>query len=455
MSIVEVVGRLDSNFAWDGNAILEDGDLAIGKPFPGELRGAFVAVMSDGNDRWRVLRDPLGLNKLFWVAGADGTIAIAARPHTLTQAGWSFDQIWAVPRGAVFELGGEDSDDEGQSMWPQPWSTAATDESTDLERIATKIRDRISGYLEAIAAAHRGSSVFVCLSGGLDSSGIAAMAREHFPDVTAVTFDLARPGDEASDDRAAAKRVARDLSLPFLEVVATDDELLAMLDVVLVAGIDWRDFNVHAGLVNAVLAEAIQEATATGHQDETSIVLTGDLANAFLVDYHAEEYRGTPYYELPSLPPGRLRTSLVQGLDTCHREIGVFAAWGLPVVQPFSAATREYLALPESLLTLADRKQEVSRLIFGQRLPAYVYSRPKVRAQMGSAQPGHGVLAACAGRGVSAAPLRRRFAELHQADDKALDRFIRAGRYRARKPGPASNGAGDPPGCPRTGRAQQ
>ena len=452
MSTIKVLGQLDPNFAWDGKSILTDADLAIGTAVPSHLRGAVAAVLTDGNDRWRLVRDPLGLNKLFWAAEADGSLAVAACPHVLTQARWSLDEIHALPRGSVCDLDGRGSEGQQQSIRPESWFSGDATRSTDLEHIAGEIRAGIGGYLEALAAAHPGSPVFVCLSGGLDSSGIAAMTCEHFSEVTAVTFDLARPGNEASDDRGAAQRLARDLGLPFLEAIVTADQLLANLDAVLIGGIDWRDFNVHAALVNAVLAATIRDSTKECHEGRSPIVLTGDLANEFLVDYHAEEYRGAQYYELPALSPAALRRSLIQGLDTCHREIGVFAAWNLALVQPYAAATDAYLALPESFLTRDDRKQELSRLIFDKQLPSYIYERPKVRAQMGSLQPGYGVLAACADHGVTAASLRRRFAELHQVEDhKALDRFIRAGRYRSKVPSlaapdPGAEGATVPTG---------
>jgi len=102
---------------------------------------------------------------------------------------------------------------------------------------------------------------FVCLSGGLDSTGIAVLVREHFRNVVAVGFDLQRPDGRMSEDRQVAERLARDLDLPLLEADVTEDRLFDMLDTVLVEGIDWRDFNVHAGLVNAVLAQAIAGAT--------------------------------------------------------------------------------------------------------------------------------------------------------------------------------------------------
>ena len=129
---------------------------------------------------------------------------------------------------------------------------------------------------------------------------------------------------------------------------------------------------------------------------EPVLVFTGDLANEFLVDYHPERYKGTTYYELPRLPAVALRASLVRGLDSCHREVGVFGAWGLSVVQPYAVAVDAYLALDSEFLGREERKQELCREIFGDLLPGYVYSRPKVRAQAGSPGLGGGVLAACA-----------------------------------------------------------
>ena len=54
--------------------------------------------------------------------------------------------------------------------------TAMKVEMTDAA--ARRIRSTLNRYLTALAAAHAGERVFVCLSGGLDSSGIAALASE-------------------------------------------------------------------------------------------------------------------------------------------------------------------------------------------------------------------------------------------------------------------------------------
>jgi hypothetical protein len=228
--------------------------------------------------------------------------------------------------------------------------------------------------------------------------------------------------------------VAGELGLGLLEADPNEKELLDHLDTVLVDGVDWRDFNVHAGLVNAVLARAIAQA---GGRFARPLVFTGDLANEFLIDYAAERYQGETYYELPRLSPRMLRASLVRGLDTSHREVGVFGGFGVPVVQPYAVAVDTYLALPEDFLLLPERKERLCRAIFGERLPAFVYERPKARAQTGGAE-GAGVLGACLRHGIDAHYLRARFAELHGVEDSAaLDRFVRAGLYRSGIPAPA------------------
>jgi asparagine synthetase B (glutamine-hydrolysing) len=434
VSGVRVVGELDHNFAWNGERLYEPSDFRVNSRLTCELRGTAASVEGDGSGRWRILRDPLGLNKLFWAESAD-TVLIAARPRRLVDEGSAFEDIRAVPRGYVLDFSSSESDPVQHSIRPSSWFEPDGRRGAGIETIAAEIRRALHGYLAAIAAKYPAAQVFVCLSGGLDSSGIAALAREHFSNVVAASFDLERRRGQASEDRQTAERLARDLGMPVLGATVREDELFAALDSVLVEGIDWRDFNVHAALVNAALAAAIREAVGGREAGVSVLVLTGDLANEFLVDYQPEIYRGATYYGLPRLEPSALRTSLIQGLDSCQREIGIFEAWGLPVVQPYAAAVDAYLALPEGFLRLEDRKQQLARAVIGSRLPEYVYARPKVRAQVGSSDPAGGVLAACVDRGFDGPWLRRRFAELHGVGDpSALDRFIRGGRYRAATP---------------------
>jgi asparagine synthetase B (glutamine-hydrolysing) len=434
MTGVRVVGSLDPTAAWDGTRVFSDDDLGPGTVIPERLRGAAVAVRGDEADGWRLFRDPLGIDKLFWVRDRDRGIVVSARPRRLVDAGHRFEDVFSMPSGTVIDIAGENGDPRLRSIVPSSWFAGEGGGGSDVEELGSRIRITLESYLGAVASTLRPKNVFVCLSGGLDSSGIAAIARQVFPTAVAVSFDLKRSGGSSSDDRDAAERVARDLKMPLRAVTVTEDELLDHLDMVLIEGIDWRDFNVHAALVNAALAQAIAHER---DKADVTLVLTGDLANEFLVDYEPESYGDGTYYRLPRLRPAALRTSLVRGLDTCNREIGIFSAFDLHLVQPYAVAVDEYLRLPEEFLRREDRKQVLSRAIFGSLVPDHVYARKKVRAQIGSTDGG-GTLAACLDRGIDQRWLRRRFCELHEiADEGELDRFMRAGRYRSAVPSPA------------------
>jgi asparagine synthetase B (glutamine-hydrolysing) len=423
---VTIVGDLDPDLAWDGSGFYGGIEFAPDQPVPLGLRGAATAVCGDPIQGWRILRDPLGINKLFWTQSAGGDVHIAARPHRLIGAGDEFESIRAVPRGVVFDVTSRGR--ATTSLLPKGWTRNEPSSDGDWQRAARAIRTTLDLYLSAIAGASA-QRVFVCLSGGLDSTGIAVLAREHFPGAVFVSFDLSGPGRQSSEDRSVARRVAADLALPLLEVDVTVDELLENLDLVLREGIDWRGFNVHAALVNAAIAAGIRAEIGDA---SPALVLTGDLANEFLADYSPETFRGVTHYALPKLPPWELRASLVRGLDTSHREVGIFTAWGLTVVQPYAVAVDHYLALSAGFLADDDRKRRLCAAIFGRTLPDYVLARPKVRAQVGGRDGG--VLAACIDSGVDDQRLRTRFAALHRTNVDSLDRFIRAGLYRSGLP---------------------
>jgi hypothetical protein len=101
---VRVLGRLDPNFAWDGSRLYDRSDFRPGNDLPVDLRGAAASVEGGLSSVWRLLRDPLGINKLFWAEDAEGDILVAARPYLLVEAGHRFEEIRAIPSGSVVDL---------------------------------------------------------------------------------------------------------------------------------------------------------------------------------------------------------------------------------------------------------------------------------------------------------------------------------------------------------------
>jgi hypothetical protein len=118
-------------------------------------------------------------------------------------------------------------------------------------------------------------------------------------------------------------------------------------------------------------------------------------------------------------------------LDSGDREIGVFGAHGLEVLQPYSFLLDAYLRVPARLLGEEDSKQNLVKAVAGDLLPSFILERRKVRAQIGNAQRMSGILPLLVDSGRDSAWLRRRFCELfHVSDEGFLSRFLAMGMYR-------------------------
>lgn len=384
------------------NILLDDG------------RGHFATHERDG-DAHTLRRDPLGVNKLFF--GLDeGRVESATYLDDLRKGGWAPSQIWSVPSGHRVEI---DLGARTLSVVKEAGPEFVVDDDDSIEAHAARIRACLDDAFTSLADVLEGE-LFVTLSGGLDSTGIAVLAKEHLGDFTAVSFTV-EGEDREGGDLAAARRVADALGVRLLEVHMPREALAARVDDVIRWGQDWRDFNVHCGLVNLALAEALPRGAT---------VLTGDGMNELMADYSPVEVEGRVLYELPRLSPGKLRRYLVQGLDSGDREVGIFARRGVRTVQPYLLCADAYAALPERFVAHEGSKQELVRHVLGASVPAFVYDRPKVRAQVGSSQEVGGTVRVTLEAGLDQAALSARFRELFGFSERDQRKLIRAGYYR-------------------------
>jgi asparagine synthetase B (glutamine-hydrolysing) len=415
-----------ANHVWKGGCYAADLDLAaeIASASPFEsVRGHFALHQAEG-ERHLFARDPLGVDKLFFTLDRDGGVDVSNFLFDLIARGHSVDHIWSVPSGHWMEL------DADQEVLRLERYAHLFDGPADAEPHA-RVRAALDATFARLRDATRGRSLYVTLSGGLDSTTIATLARAHLGDFTAVTFkvdDGAARGQE-KDDLYYASLVAEELGVPLLTVEVDAERLADYLDVALVYGQDWRDFNVHCALVNAALGEAIQ-ARSTADDAHRPLVLTGDTMNELVADYSPVSYRGRTYYDLPDLPMDRVRRILVGGLDAGDREVGVFAHYGVDAIQPYALCAEAYTSLPAEWLSDPTVKQDLVRRVMGDMIPTPIYERPKVRAQVASSEEVGGTLAALVDRGIDQPRLTERFAELAGATTTQLGRLIRGGFYR-------------------------
>ena len=110
--------------------------------------------------------------------------------------------------------------------------------------------------------------------------------------------------------------------------------------------------------------------------------------------------------------------------------MGIFAHYGMDVIQPYAMLADAYASLPAAYVQNPDAKQRLVKKIMGEKIPAEIYARPKVRAQVGGSKKVGGTLAAMVDAGLTGDRLRQRFAELFNCTTDSTSRLIQAGLYR-------------------------
>jgi asparagine synthetase B (glutamine-hydrolysing) len=395
------------------------------------VTGHFALHLRDDDDRHLLVRDPLGVNKLFYAVTPDGDVRTSNYAVDLLREGQPMTRIQSVPLGHLVRLSPSRRAFALEKYANIPFADSEVDLPHDLTAHATRIRSKLEATFRTLAQTLSGRSVYVTMSGGLDSTGIAVMARRFIGEFVGVTFRVegGPSADLVKDDLHYARSVAQALGVPLEVVTVSRDALLSLIDSALVDGQDYRDFNVHCGLVNVALADALTARFGSSWTTPPA-VLTGDTMNEIMADYSPVAYGAREYYGLPRVSIGRMRRILVSGLDSGDREVGVFARRGIQTIQPYALCADAYCQVPAALLTEPTAKQRLARAIFGDRIPGPIYARPKVRAQVGSSDEVGGTLAALVDQGVDAAALERRFCELHGLQPADLKAWIRGGYYR-------------------------
>lgn len=415
----------------DGRAVPKLALPSVGDPGPlvDAHVGHFALHQRFGDGGHLLVRDLLGVHKLFFALD-DGVLESSNYLIDLLYAGHAFERVFSVPAGHYVRVHPA-ADTYALGRWGQvhfEGDRAVPPAERSLAPLADPIRAALARIFRVLAQHFAGRPVYVTLSGGLDSTMIAALAREHFANPSVVTFALRDPREAGpGSDLYFARRVAVDLGLAHVEVLAQPQDVLELLDEVLVYGQDYRDFNVQCGLVNAAIGQAIGALHPTGPRP---VVLSGDAMNELLADYTPLEFRGREYFGLPRLDRGRIRRFLVGGLDSGDREVGIFARFGVETVQPFALCAREYAALPADLAVQPGFKSRLARALLDGRIPEYVLARCKVRAQAAVEGVPGGTLALLVDRGIDQAQLKTRFARLIGIDRRAAHELTRAGHYR-------------------------
>jgi len=183
------------------------------------VHGRFATAHQDGG-RILLARDKLGLNKLYFAIDPTRGLVAANYLADLLDGGIGLDSIHAVPAGASVDL-----DVKRRRLTVRRYHRLPRYAGGVADPAATlaTARRRLTRGFEQLAAAYPDTRVALCLSGGLDSALIAALATRHFSDIAAYTYTFSGPTRQPSSDAVAAERLAAHLGLPF-HLVTADSE---------------------------------------------------------------------------------------------------------------------------------------------------------------------------------------------------------------------------------------
>ena len=389
-------------------------------PCSAPVLGQFACALEE-HDRICLIRDRLGLNKLFYhVDPESGSVTIGHYLHEVADATGDYNRVMSVPAGHYLTIDRKSAQTNLVNYWDL--GNIEPDHEFDLDRFQAEVDRRLCELFQDLDRQFSDTHFVVCLSGGLDSSIIATYAKRFLTHVTAASFSY----ENLSDDFLSAEAIACNIDLPFLPIVEQRVLDRDVLDDILRFGQDWRDFNVHCAWVNYHIARYLS-GTLTGKR---VIVLTGDLMNEYVADYTAEQFDNTTYYRLPRVSRDRLRRFLIRGLDAGDRELGIFRKFGFTTVQPYSVLAESYLGVPAELLRSDNCKALLNLPLIADAGLDDLLVRKKTRAQVGGSDGG--TLGLFHESGIGQAELDRRWVEifLPTAREAELTPMILSGRYR-------------------------
>ncbi len=258
----------------------------LGVDTPSALKGMFAFAIC-GEDHLFLARDPIGIKPLYYGSWTDhqGTTTMAFGSEMKPLAEW-VDDLHEFPPGHYFDS--RVGFVRYYEVPTEPPLTRSTEDHVSLVR---------SGVEDAVVS-HLMSDVPVgaFLSGGLDSSIIAAIARQHLEVLH--TFSV---GIAGSSDIEAARRVAAHIGSIHHEFLMTPTEVVAKLPEIINA---LESFD--QDLVRSAIPTYFCSRLAA---DYVKVILTGEGAD--------ELFAGYAYHKTVS-DPATLHQELCRSVTTLH-----------------------------------------------------------------------------------------------------------------------------------------
>jgi asparagine synthase (glutamine-hydrolysing) len=346
-----------------GRFVLEDKSCTLGVVWPDSQReagqylersgiaidevdnGHFAMACAEG---FILKRDPVGSAPLYYGSAANGSLCFASEVKALLEATSDVNEL---PPGHIFE---------GTQLYHYEPITTQPALQVSSEEIARELCRR----LETAVQKHTGGGeAGVWLSGGLDSSLLAALAKPHVQRLH--TFSGGLPG---APDLKHARLVAKQLQSEHHEAIVSLKDCLVILPEVIYHLESFDALLVRSSLINYLVARLASKYVPA--------VFSGEGADELFAGY---EY-------LKSLAPGSLAGELVEITNRLHntalqRVDRCASAHGLIVYISFlDPDVLDYaLRIPQELKIKDGVEKWILRQAAAGKLPDSILTRPKAK----------------------------------------------------------------------------
>ncbi|MEV6315422.1 asparagine synthase (glutamine-hydrolyzing) [Streptomyces sp. NPDC051776] len=374
------------------------------------LHGMWALCAADTDGRFVAARDRIGIKPLYW-ARQDGTVRFASELRAFPPDVQS--AVEAFPPGCYW------TPESGVVRFAVP-VTRPAEPAEDWQHLAPEIAEKATHEVLVDSVRRHlmaDVDVGVFLSGGLDSSLVAAIAAREYAKAGArlKTFAV---GTATSPDLLAAREAAAFLGTEHHEAVFDAEQAAAVLEEV-VASVESFD----ASLIRSAVPNWFLSELASRH---VKAVLTGEGAD--------ELFAGYDYYHRAHADPTELDAELARTIGNLHglnlqRCDRVTMAHGLEARVPFLDAKviMHAMSLPPEMKGLEPDGMEKGHLrrAFTGWLPEHLLWRRK--EQFGTGSGAQDVLTPPLGAPVSETELRAEApeVELRSAEELAYYRAFR------------------------------
>jgi len=263
------------------------------------LEGDFAFAAWDRKDRTlHLVRDRHGVKPLYLAEGPDGTVRFGSEVKALAPPGDATPDVPAVQSallGYSCTYGSRTMFRGVRSIQPGEWIRFHDSDPATSRRFATTV-DWVSPERHAELTARPTDEVLALIgnsfttstrarmisdaplatlvSGGVDSSLVAAVAASEDPEMIGYHADVT-----ADSEQRAAAEVARTLDMPLRVVSATDDDILDALPAV-----TWHN---EVPLTYHMNSAPFYLVTRVAHRDGIKVVLTGEGSDEYFLGYPA------------------------------------------------------------------------------------------------------------------------------------------------------------------------